>query len=159
MFVACLLVVSTNLMWTGIKVTAAAFAVVGIAGLAWFVLTIIALGSYRRCRLIVIAPLIAAVAALLVWADGPLRLGVSASGDALDSAVQTCSTRDSWVGAIRVDVAVHLDGGCHLFTHSGFFSTRGLAHLPDGPPASPSTSTSLSYEHLTGDWYRFIEEW
>ncbi|MFT4166753.1 MAG: hypothetical protein QM650_16065 [Microlunatus sp.] len=64
----------------------------------------------------------------------------------------------AWIGTYRI-------GGCRTVGSAmyfrerdgGFLNSVGFAYLPDGPPANPPTSGSITYSQLRGPWYWYNE--
>jgi hypothetical protein len=99
------------------------------------------------------------VASFAVAASGaPGRLGLAAAkGDMLAFARDPDATDPKRVGPYRVLVAERLPGAGAQFSleDTGFLDVTGWAYSPGGAPRS--VPHEITYTHVAGDWYEFVQ--
>lgn len=146
-------------------VSGSAFAYLFFAGWALFFvgvlwLVMVAVGSWRyrdpTWRLSLIAP-IAAAFTLAFGATGlPAKIGWAISENSLNHTAATCAqASEQRVGVYTVRSVVKHEGGCLIYTDSGWINPVGFAYFPNGAPRDDS---DIGYEHIDGDWYRFEQQ-
>ncbi len=137
-----------------------------LLGVAWLVLVVIGWFRYRTVRRTLLAPAVVAPALVLVTAalvvvQAPFRLGFLVSKPALADAAADCtySLEHRRIGVYSVRSTRELDGGCLFFTQGGLIDSVGIAYLPGGAPhlGAPRHDGDIGYDHIGGDWYRFVE--
>ncbi|MFD1814117.1 hypothetical protein [Rhodococcus gannanensis] len=134
-----------------------------VLGVVWVTLTLIGWFRYRTWRASVIAPAVVVCTAGLVMVDAPFRLGFQLSRGALTSAAAECSVSydDRRIGVYDVwTTNRNGDDGCLFYIRGGLIDSVGLAYMPSGAPylGKPRHDGDIGYEHLAGDWYRFVKQ-
>ena len=146
-----------------------AVVLVGLTGLAWFILAITEL-AWRRIplavTLTVVPLLVIGGAGFAARIELPLLARFAVSRSAFDQVIADrgevgpgapCPSR---IGSYRIR-SCRTIGSDTYFTErdGGFLNSVGFVYLPEGAPTGPPTTTSITYAQLRGPWYTFVEAW
>jgi hypothetical protein len=161
----------------------AAAAALGLVALVWAGRGVTYLIARRRqrarrgARRFLVAPLVGAVALLLVGLDTPLRARWALSRGAFEDVVEASGSSpsraagpDRWqgvdtpdrIGLYRITSVSHV-GEAFIFweAHGAFIDDAGFAYLPDGPDPALEAGwfESPDFHHLGGPWYAWTASW
>lgn len=153
----------------GLVAALVAVVLVGLTGLAWFVLAITELAGRR----IPLAVTMAVVPLLVIGGAGvaarielPLLARFALARPAFDQVIADrgeagpgapCPSR---IGSYRIRTCRTIGSDTYLTERDGgFLNSVGFVYLPEGVPTDPPTSTSITYAQLRGPWYTFVEAW
>lgn len=136
-----------------------------ILGLVVFTgLTVVSAVS-RRFSVGLLVPVIAATVTLVaVRFDLPLQARFAQAQPGFERAIldrgeagpsAPCPDR---IGSYRVFGCYTAGSDTFFATPGGFLDTVGFAYLPEGVPAT-SDDRLITFEHLNGPWYTYVEAW
>jgi hypothetical protein len=131
-----------------------------VAGGIWSMLLVRAGAERRRlARLFLVAPVVVAVTAALMYANVPTTARFRLTQGSFDEAVRhNGDFAGSRLGSYRINESRRIDDGTFFFDRDGsLFDYAGFAYLPTGP--SPSMNSggleSPEFHHLYGRWWTF----
>ncbi len=153
----------------GLVAALVAVLLVGLTGLAWLVLATSELLRRRiplAVTMTVIPMLVIGGAGVAARIELPLLARFALSRPAFDQVIADrgeagpgapCPSR---IGSYRI-LSCRTIGSDTYFTERGgsFLNSVGFVYLPDGAPADPPSTTSITYGQLRGPWYTFVEAW
>jgi hypothetical protein len=166
---AALILLAASYPSGSLLVALVGFGVLLLTGAAWLVLVITDVAVSR----FLLAATAAAVMVIVVGGSAvaarielPLMARFALDRSAFEDVVAArgevgpdapCPSR---IGTYRIS-ACRTIGSDTYFTErdGGFLDSVGFVYLPEGPPADPPTSTSITYSQLRGPWYWFVEAW
>ncbi|MEV6276117.1 hypothetical protein [Nocardia sp. NPDC051832] len=133
------------------------------AGVLWFVFGIVGLVSYRAFVATLITPIMVVGWALITWSGVHEKVAWRISKGALERAAATCQEKGPGskqrIGIYTITHVNKTKDGCEFTTEAGFLDRVGFAYYPGSAPQNTSTrgeySSSTSYTHHYGPWYRF----
>jgi hypothetical protein len=152
----------------GIIILAMAWPVLGAIWLWRAVARVVAGIYFSRCRLRVrevagwlTAPVIVMAVIVLLIVRAPMRVAFWCSRSAMDQLAAEVLAQPQrkfvgrQVGLYSASLVRTIPGGMSFETgSSGFLTSSGFAYLPQGP----SIASAAQYEHFSGPWYTYYED-
>ncbi|WP_157555942.1 hypothetical protein [Nocardia acidivorans] len=130
-----------------------------ITGGIWLAVAVAGVNAYGVWRISVIAPVVFALAAMLLVTGVPQRVGWMLSRPSLESAAASCADFEGSrrFGVYRIDRVTAIPQGCSFSLAGSGLGIDGFAYVPKGDPPQPLPNASAGnhYRHIEGPWYSY----